>query len=1274
MPKLTEIASLIEKVKKRPETTLSLKQIIKRGEETVSTYYFTDSIRKFFEVIFDAVASKRGSGYWVQAEYGAGKTHFLATLSCLLIDTSEKLWKSVKDEEIRECRRRIVDKKIFPIILSLKGAASVDQEDDLLKTLLDELKEELTKHKLTDKVSITTDDELISWYRSRPPDIQSGVASLAKRFGKALDKLNSKEFAVIIKQYCVENFGTIPNISGTTKDRIKHIYSQLVQYGYQGILIIIDEFEAWQRMHEGSKESARDEEVLETLAWVLPRDAGLEIYTVVASQTVVPTKLRGERFSSINLLSNEHDYDVIVCQRVREIIAGMEPEIEQYFEYYRKEFKFLKDQTLDYFVKIFPFQPRCFEVARRITAKELPTARSGILIAYDCLSKQELLERNALISVSDLMSAEELVAALHDTNSYKMSYLAFEEGLKSLSDFPLDQEEKTIADQILKTLFLWHLAFIDTPRLMSVLELSEATLTSSDLIRGEDLIEVVLSKLKELPQISYSKEKGARFIPTGEVETKPSRIFSTFKKKITDEQIVIDTWNRSLLLQPQDAGGEESIFPGYKFDEKRNVFGEHEKVEYPGEVIVSRRWRAEYGEKLSGGTHFRVVLLTEHQEVNIEELKDIRTAICIPSPLTDAVKDAAKDYRALLDMEDHYRDKTGSEADDVRSWIFQSKRKEVIQELLRKQTFVYRNGKILTGNQLGFDEKKAFSLKRVDKILEIVVPTILSDAYANNPVDTKLFKKKFSSREAKNLFDGLFRKLTTPAASSACENYAPYLKFSSTNDPSKFAPHPNKVFDIIESDLQKGEMQIWRLFEKLQSCGLTKEMCNLYLLAFVRRGQPNVEISLRYGNKQNIPKITSFNIGEINWGTRLEDDFEILYPSAEIHWNDILPYAKIINSNLKTASSPEDIEEQEKQLIHSSSILKDQIPHIERNLDILSSKFNEIIPSGELAIVSQMQTIITAKDRLEFYSTLKTIYQNDQDFSKDIEIFNRLRKVTDSSTELITIKTYLDEIILPEEGKMFSDLVTLRGRLVLGSIISSPNVISSIKEQFEKFRNEYQNKYQIIHREYQKSLKLFQEKVNELAPRIQAIRSLDEILRIKSSLSDTLQTQKEKLSLKTKLCQVQDPVTLSHSPYCEGCKLLFGEILPEEELSSLSKEVERALKNSSIRLSQAFTKVILERDTSKKLDKLIKVIQLSDFVKLSEILTAELVAYIQDLFDEASIVTIPISIFGKIRERFVYVDEENIEELVKAFREEIENSLRLAKEKNPNKKVKINLQ
>lgn len=113
--------------KPRPKTTLSLLPSFREdAQQTVESYIFTDTIRSHFETILDTVARGVGQGIWVQAEYGAGKTHFLATLASLLADSSGALWEKVTDEAISRYRVRFQNTRLFPVLISLRGESQAD--------------------------------------------------------------------------------------------------------------------------------------------------------------------------------------------------------------------------------------------------------------------------------------------------------------------------------------------------------------------------------------------------------------------------------------------------------------------------------------------------------------------------------------------------------------------------------------------------------------------------------------------------------------------------------------------------------------------------------------------------------------------------------------------------------------------------------------------------------------------------------------------------------------------------------------------------------------------------------------------------------------------------------------------------------------------------------------------------------------------------------------------------------------------------------------------
>ena len=150
-------------------------------------------------------------------------------------------------------------------------------------------------------------------------------------------------------------------------------------------------------------------------------------------------------------------------------------------------------------------------------------------------------------------------------------------------------------------------------------------------------------------------------------------------------------------------------------------------------------------------------------------------------------------------------------------------------------------------------------------------------------------------------------------------------------------------------------------------------------------------------------------------------------------------------------------------------------------------------------------------------------------------------------------------------------------------------------------------------------------------------------------------------------------MTLDNMPACKQCRLTLTAELPTDEVKGFIKDTDKALKTNAKKLSQALTRAILEKDTSNQLDKLLKIIQVSDLAALSEILDNQMVSYIRGLFKEANIATESFSIMNRLKDRFPYVDEDNIDELAAAFKQELQKAIHEARIKHKGKKVRINL-
>src|SRR3990172_5066158 len=145
---LQKISKII-KLKPEPQTTPSLSVYIQQNmaRECVSQYYLTPSLRSHFKRIFECVVHRQGQGFWVQAEYGAGKTHFLAAIVDLLMWLDEHVWDCLRDDELKQEYTDALSKvRMFPVAFSLRGMGQSEGQDSLMRVFEEQIREREHPH------------------------------------------------------------------------------------------------------------------------------------------------------------------------------------------------------------------------------------------------------------------------------------------------------------------------------------------------------------------------------------------------------------------------------------------------------------------------------------------------------------------------------------------------------------------------------------------------------------------------------------------------------------------------------------------------------------------------------------------------------------------------------------------------------------------------------------------------------------------------------------------------------------------------------------------------------------------------------------------------------------------------------------------------------------------------------------------------------------------------------------------------------------------------
>jgi len=1325
LPALSKILSL----KPEPQTTPTLNQIIQQSEarQTVSDYLFTPSLRVQAKKIFECVVHSKGQGFWVQAEYGAGKTSLLGTILCLLMwGKDDGVWDALQDKDLRDEYQHAVEKrKLFPIAFSMKGLGDARgaSYDSLMRIFEEQIEESIRalRPDLAEKIRFTSADLALDWFDHQAPShAKAGV----EHFIKEQHQVSAAEYRQV---YGEKKLGQVISESGMVgahlkskfKERFAHICQQITKLGgYDGVIFCVDEFRSWQDRHaQHSAVAAEDEDVLETLAHVLPGE-GFNVITVIASQGDIPQKLSGggksDRFVPLILLGDKSksDFGEIVAFRTVEHIKGAVTGIKDYFDECRKEYRFLKQANIsqEAFSAIFPFQPRVFETLRRITQSaeqnNLPTARSAIRMAWQAISDGNLLAQKRLVVVSDLIRSDEMRKGL-TSDLYKEKYQSLQAAIEQLVEFDLAPEEKDQAQRILETLFLQAISLPENLRDgLTEQEIAEAAWLADDAVgstgQANHLLDILVSGGS--PVRREKKQRGGTEVTvysyeTSALELKPASVFAPLKKRFKDDTAAQDAkWLESLFwdiqvitpeiqaelqlnggllheFQPDDQRTPEEVKSGApaRFLLPKTISASTKKVHniaYSGEAIAVTAWRAEWGKVLDNADiHFRVVFLAGDAGTKDDAIRaaieDTRIAVCRTKALSADTREALAD---LLAAEKMRRDNASSPS--LRAYA-DEKRADALKSVLRRQLLEYKGGKILTQADYGMQPLAIFA-QPANKTEEIA-KALLEKAYDKPLFIPAEIKKPFSETEARKVYSGLFGKEPQKADRDAATNYAPGLELSKKSAPQELRADDSTALKRIR-DIIKGRADIPVKELKTQLCapphGLTDWMVQLYTFALLKLGgwelvlNPASPVQTSDGKPLPGNKLTPHTLAIVDWNAKLDKGLlgARLVASTQKGWNEVLPFARVLDPSLKTAATPDEEQERNAELAKLLRALEAEIPQMDSTLQQVAPALDGAVDADFKLLLARFTTVAAAADFHEFDAVARENYETAEKFSSAFEAFKKARQVRDAGVELMGAAAYLRAACKIDPTIEF-DRTSLLSQIRFDTLMASPHLIGARLDGFKQWKIRYAQAYRKGHAAHFDALEKVASDAVKLASQVRGLVRLNSLAELGPPLPATATVAADLLALEKAVWICPDAAEAAvegGNAVCPKCEWTPEVVIPDA--SALQARVSGGIADRIQRFKDAAITAILQKaaDGKPEIKTLLEVIAAADAGKLVEILTDELVEFIRKLLQEQNLAQVEVGL-SDILDEIGAIDGERIDEAVDAFANRLRKKLKDAK-------------
>lgn len=907
------------------ETEEEITKSRKEGKLRYSTLkeFLIGPVRDYLIDLLDHVRLKEGQGWWVQAEFGSGKSHLLSASTILLLG-ADTAWEIIEEKErklkverrlsLTQFRRPVSKRKIFPVILSLVGKGGpgtpkslVDYIMDAASTIYEALRDAplpvYPEEHLADRF-LTQDIDMFKGKLKEFLKTERYLEGLPKyTYDELLEGLQEtnqrRDAGKVLWKFYRDYLKMEPRIPVDPLERLEGLVRRILEEGYDGVLFVLDEVSEY--MQKDEQRRTENEDTLLVLSHTLAKEKNLPVWTLCAAQTTIEMKrgaskiIAPERLKQYELLRREKSYYEIVLKRLRKIKD--EENLEMYYQYFKRIVTWPEQRGVDEFKFFFPFYPDAIDVIRTISTR-LTTARSALYFLHSGLLRAIEEDRRDILSLwnifEDIISYEEapsggMTGVVSIRTRYPDGYRAYEAAEKSLDGVTKGSMKiyRKRASKLLNTLFLYYLAgrppLSPEDVLNAVMETKDPASTLKDNLDHYEALLVDMDK--ELVQI---EEKDHRFTFVKEVTEDTRILYKKARDEIAQSPSQFTRYYKKLL------GYEGNFFEKVAPD---NIIG----LDF---LFHNQQRRGRVGIKnlsLEGvflpdlntvETNDDFMLLASLEPLKdeitakiIKQKKDPRMVLWIPRSMSADEKEEMTDILAYRKLEEEQEEKRPN----VHLWAKGFFEKEAPHaHRIVESTYV-------EGKMMSIDKTLSPSTEGgLTRTFQNTAVTILDGIYEASKIN---FEKPFRRADAAMLANALIKSGKVVERSSrnlsAMKNFAFPLGLSTRDAPEILDPSGSEFYARIEGFIEKAsqdEIPVRSVYQNFLAgrVGLTRRMVDLYLLAMVQEGK----IKLRLKDRKIIDRS---NIEQTNFTTSLLNQLErVIKPREPEFWQEIRPFIEIL--------------------------------------------------------------------------------------------------------------------------------------------------------------------------------------------------------------------------------------------------------------------------------------------------------------------------------------------------------------------------------------------
>ena len=399
--------------------------------------------------------------------------------------------------------------------------------------------------------------------------------------------------------------------------------------------------------------------------------------------------------------------------------------------------------------------------------------------------------------------------------------------------------------------------------------------------------------------------------------------------------------------------------------------------------------------------------------------------------------------------------------------------------------------------------------------------------------------------------------------------------------------------------------------------------------------------------------------------------------SVQKGWNEVLPYARVLDDTLRTAATPDDEPQRNEQLLAVLAKLKVEVPEVQKSLDSLASKLAGTVPKSLTETCSRFTALTATTSFQEFDAAVRESYPTPADFAAAFDQYAKGRKLRDRAFELSSARDYLGGACDVDKNLEF-DRKAHWNFLAFDSLLKDPGIIPARLEGFDQWKTKYTHAYRKAHRTYYEELKTLEENVEALRPQVRALALMNSIVELGPPLASTSNVTTDLATIVKRLNACVDAAeadVTGAEPTCPKCAWKPDVQTPAAEAAKLKNVVAAGLADRFQRFKDATIGAILKQAAEKEgradLQKLMEIIQLANMDLLVSVITEELVEFLRKLLYDENLIQEEVPL-GPIVQLIGAIEEDRIDEAVERFANLLTKAVKEAKSKHgKTKRVRV---